>query len=346
MREKENANFSNEIAGIPVFLASDNNYAPYVATTMASVCYNTKSFINFYVLDGGIRDFDKKQIESLKDKFKNFSIEFIKVNVNEFFGKNDTKRHITRTAFARLLIPDLKLNINKCIYLDVDVVVLGDIRELYKQELHDENDTGIKYAIGAVYESIDEIKKDWSSKEERVLKSYNKHFNSGVLLIDCKKWREDNILNKILEINDKCYKTLIFEDQELLNLYFKNDYKMLDNKFNYFYNTSSNNDKKLNIVVRHFADSDKPWNYDSIIIDNKKLLIENFGDFWIFAKMTPFYERIKANFEFKNRNEYKSKNKIIRIELLSFIPLLKIKIKDNVIRVKLFNLLYILKIKI
>lgn len=41
---------------IPVFLASDDNYAPFLATTAYSVLSNTKSFIDFYVLDGGITD--------------------------------------------------------------------------------------------------------------------------------------------------------------------------------------------------------------------------------------------------------------------------------------------------
>jgi lipopolysaccharide biosynthesis glycosyltransferase len=345
MGEREDMNSLDENSGIPVFLASDNNYAPYVATTIASVCYNTESFINFYVLDGGISDFDKKLIESLKDKFKNFSIEFINVNMDEFFSKNYTKRHLTKTAFARLLIPDLKLNIDKCIYLDVDIIALGDIKELYEQKLCDENDRNIKYVIGAVYESINDIKKDWGSKEEQVLKSYNKYFNSGVLLINCNKWREYNILSKILEINDKYYKTLIFEDQELLNLYFKNDYKALDSRFNYFYNTSfesGNSTKKLNTVIRHLTDDSKPWNGYS---KNNNSLMENFGDFWFFTKMTPFYERIKANFEFKNSNEGKNGSKITRVKLFNFIPLLKISKKSNKVKVKLFNLLPVLSLK-
>ena len=43
-----------KMSNIPIFLASDNNYAPFVATTIASICDNTKSFCNFYILDGGI----------------------------------------------------------------------------------------------------------------------------------------------------------------------------------------------------------------------------------------------------------------------------------------------------
>lgn len=51
---------------IPIFLSSDNNYAPFVATTIASICDNTKSFCDFYILDGGIEEENKEKFVSLK----------------------------------------------------------------------------------------------------------------------------------------------------------------------------------------------------------------------------------------------------------------------------------------
>ena len=47
---------------IPIFLSSDNNYAPFVATTIASICDNTESYCDFYILDGGIDEENKKKI--------------------------------------------------------------------------------------------------------------------------------------------------------------------------------------------------------------------------------------------------------------------------------------------
>ena len=70
---------------IPIFLSSDNNYAPYVATTIASICDNTKSFCDFYILDGGISKENQEKIYVLKEKFNNFSIEFINIDVDKEF---------------------------------------------------------------------------------------------------------------------------------------------------------------------------------------------------------------------------------------------------------------------
>ena len=59
---------------IPVFLASDENYAPFLCTTMYSILENTKSNIDFYILDGGIKDESKKLIEKSLREFNNYSI--------------------------------------------------------------------------------------------------------------------------------------------------------------------------------------------------------------------------------------------------------------------------------
>ena len=47
---------------IPVFLASDDNYSPFCATTMASILMHTKEFIEFYILDCGISQKNKIKI--------------------------------------------------------------------------------------------------------------------------------------------------------------------------------------------------------------------------------------------------------------------------------------------
>ena len=66
---------------IPVFMVTNTDMVAYTATTMASVLYNTKSNIDFYIMDCGLSDFDKKQLSSIKDRFSNMeSISFSSVD--------------------------------------------------------------------------------------------------------------------------------------------------------------------------------------------------------------------------------------------------------------------------
>ena len=99
---------------IPVFLSADNNYAPLIATTVASICDNTKSFVDFYVLDGGISEENKQKIATLKNQFKNFEIEYIAVDISKYISLKDYKNiciHVTASTYNSLLIPSLKKNL-------------------------------------------------------------------------------------------------------------------------------------------------------------------------------------------------------------------------------------------
>ena len=128
---------------IPVFYACDNKYAPIAATSMASLLFNTDSFVEFYILDCNLTQKNRKKLEMLNEKFSNFSIEFIPVDANAKFGYIQLRNYLTTACFARLLIPDLKPDLGKIIYLDCDTIVMGDIVDLYDQDLNG-------FAIGAV----------------------------------------------------------------------------------------------------------------------------------------------------------------------------------------------------
>ncbi len=236
------------MSNIPIFLSSDNNYAPFVATTMASICDNTKSFINFSVLDGGISEENKGKICELKAKFNNFSIEFIKIDVEKEFKGFEIMEHFTLSANSRFLIADLKPNLDKAIYLDVDIIVLGDIKELYNQNLED-------YTIGAIEEKYFKENNTYFYENYDAEYEHN-YFNSGVLLIHLAKWRKEKISAKLFAIEEKERTKLQYVDQDLLNIYFLNNYKILDEKFNV---TTSSRRRNIKPFIRHFTTAYKPW---------------------------------------------------------------------------------------
>jgi lipopolysaccharide biosynthesis glycosyltransferase len=186
--------------------------------------------------------------------------------------------------YSRFLIPLLKSEIDKAIYLDSDLIVLKDIKKLYSIDLENK-------PIGAVPHFL-KYKK-------------NPYFNSGVLLIDCKKWRQERYIDKLLELG-KNYKNGAFPDQDILNDCFKNNYKILDNQFNLL-----NVDVhwrcsivrhpflvlklKNKCIVRHYCGKHKPWNV--IKINSWK-----FKEWWRYCKMTPCYGVVKQKYKENNKN--------------------------------------------
>ena len=232
---------------IPIFVASDDNYAPYVATTMVSILKNTKSFIDYYILDGGISEKNQQKILKTAEKWNNVKVHFVKIDMS--FGK-DIKfakgSHVTLSTYSRLFIPILPeaKNIKKAIYMDVDMIVIKDIKEIYDTNL-DGNVIGAVKDLGIMYSKPEPQHGAYRMyKLDNSYSLYRKYFNAGLLLIDCEKWRQGNYTQKIFDNVYKYTKDLdetksksenntffLWDDQDGLNITFK-EYKELPTTFN------------------------------------------------------------------------------------------------------------------
>lgn len=264
-----------ELRHIPIFYATDEKYAPLAATSMASVLFNTDEFVDFYVLDCNLSDKTRRKFEMLRERFSNFSLEFIPVNTNEKFAHIKMRNHLTSACLARLLIPDLKPDLGKVIYLDCDTIAMQDIAQLYDQELDG-------FAIAAVPDPnvYDNPEKKMRQYSAAMLSPGHLYFNSGILLIDCDIWREKNMLPRLMQAEQMTAQTRIFNDQDILNKAFDSDYKTLDVRFNVKANLVTFCPQER-IVVRHFTSFIKPW----VRIGFKQL---NAKDFWFYCQMTAF----------------------------------------------------------
>ena len=273
------------MTNIPIILAADNNYAPYMSVLMLSILKNAKSnpFIDFYLLvPESFKEKYKRTIQKDCKFYKHKQINYI--NMKDAFSK--TKRmisHITEQTYYRLMAADiLPKKYDKCIYLDIDTIVNIDISEFYNIDLEDNYIAGVK---GPFYH----ISKDWSTKycQEIGLPSISQYINAGVLLINIRKIRENNLTPILCEEALKNYPT---NDQDVINKVFYNKIKHLPFKYNVMTKYKSIIDKTLpeygkicnlfgiNVfeeaihspAIIHYADKIKPW-------DNKNCI---FADYW------------------------------------------------------------------
>ena len=269
---------------IPIFLSSDNNYVPYIATTIASICDNTAAFCEFYILDGGIKTDNKTKIKTLMEQYNNFSIEYINIDTEKYFKNFVTNSYITLPTYYRFIIPQLKLNLERILYLDVDIIVKGDIQELFNTNLDNKvlgaiKDLGDSYYIKRLKFNVE-------------IDPSHTYFNAGVLLIDCKKWREQNISEKLFNTEKKYRGKILCNDQDVLNKVFENNYKMLLEKFNAL-------TLKGDTVIRHYYSKPKPWEIKQDI-KNSSQLLQDVDLFWYYAQKTPYYEQLCANCQYKS----------------------------------------------
>src|SRR5690606_37561944 len=109
-------------------------------------------------------------------------------------------------------------------YLDVDMLVMSDISHLWMIDTGD-------YAVAAVLDRSKFVSSSWAgipNYEELNIPSDTKYFNSGLLIMDLKKWREMNAIKSILDVIHYNARHVIFPDQYGLNVVFANNWFELD----------------------------------------------------------------------------------------------------------------------
>ena len=157
--------------------------------------------------------------------------------------------------------------------MDCDTTVLGDLSELYNINIED------FYAAGV---------NDTSETIKECCKRLNveKYFNSGVLLLNMEKIRNDNIYEKFLDFAGENKDIIFFPDQDILNAVLKDKVKFLGNEWNKIqYDNEYIDYKKQEIKIIHHTGFPKPWEINCV---NK-----NRNYFFKYFSMLPLSFRIK-----------------------------------------------------
>lgn len=230
---------------ISIVAISNDNFAVHLATMLYSLFENKlpETIYQIYIIDGNLSKDNKLKINSL---LKNYSTAPIYLNVDKkIYAHSKGWGHVTREAFYRISIPDLLgRSIKKAIYLDSDLIIKGDLQELWVNEQLEH------YFLGAVEDPVE-------FAGIRLPRGY-KYFNSGVLLMNLIMWRLENISCKVLEFIKKNPSKIKWWDQDALNAILYNKWFPLDYKWNYQVLRMGH----LNIkpIIIHFNSHIKPWN--------------------------------------------------------------------------------------
>lgn len=134
---------------IPLFFSVDDNYAPFLGVGLKSIQENSSRDYTYlvYVLHDGL---NKDTINTLKAyEDQNYKIEFVNVKnkIQMQSKKLHTRDYYSKTTYYRLFIQRLFPEFDKALYLDSDIVVKGDISELYNLDIGDN-------LVGAGYEDV------------------------------------------------------------------------------------------------------------------------------------------------------------------------------------------------
>ena len=249
---------------IDLLMAASNSYMPYLSTCFVSVLYNSKENeeFNLYVVSftDELDDDNIRKLESLK-AVKDFSLKIIEVDVGELAGFYESA--VTLNTYLRLFVPDKLPDLDRIIYLDCDMIVLGSLGELHSIDLGDN-------ILGASLDSDVVIK---SSQVWDYVKKINPlYFNAGMLLMNLEEMRKDNLTKRMQEWLSKGGE-LIYADQDALNYLYRDRFVVTPLRFNAQFPLLAQMGTELlskerpefselkKPVIIHFCTAQKPWLY-------------------------------------------------------------------------------------
>ena len=229
-----------------VLCAADENYVKPLTVMLhsAAAALDPARHLHVVLFDGGI---EESSLNGIRESLIDYpvSIDILRPDLSQV---NDlmTSHHITHTAYLRLmaarLLPD---SIEKVIYLDSDVLVKDDLTRMWDMEVGD-NYCLAATDISCPFIDAREVKdpklqacKPWLNaispvanwKELGIDGSAN-YFNSGVMVLNLKKWRQENVEKKLFECLRDNSKFVWCWDQYALNVVFAGKWGKLPLRWN------------------------------------------------------------------------------------------------------------------
>ena len=230
-----------------IVLAGDRNYTTQLETTIKSILYHNRD-VKIYILNQDIMpDWFRKP----RKIARMLGSDIIDVRLPEqaVFQDWEKQDHISSIAYARYFIPDY-IQEDTVLYLDCDLIVNDSLNKVFAENLQNHFLAAIRDVNG-------------------------QGFNTGVLLINNQKWRQEQLKERLIEQSILTMKEVVegsFEhfngDQTIFNQVLQDDWLELGRAYNLqvghdvvalYNNWKEHLDFSDQPVVIHFTTYRKPW---------------------------------------------------------------------------------------
>lgn len=285
---------------VPVVFAASDAYVPMLTTTVFSMLKNASPdyFYDVVVFERDITERNKDIMHSFFAQFPNAALRFADVRAALCsYDLKTSNAYISAETYYRFLIQSVLPGYDKVLYLDSDLIVLGDVAELFETDLADN-------AVGAVID-IDYLGNLNMSDGARMAYTYETlglkdpygYFQAGVLVFNTAALRKLHTVEEWLNLAAR--DVYIYDDQDILNAECQGCVTYLDPSWNVMNDCDGRIAKVFSFApanvydaycaayvapkIVHYAGYEKPWKAGHC--DEREL-------YFAYARQTPFYETL------------------------------------------------------
>lgn len=256
---------------VPICLITDETYLFPTTVTIKSLFDNAhrNTFYNVVVIV--TENISNKAKDMFKElNCKNGSIKvLISPIVNMYNDVSMGKRHVSTAALYKFNLPEILNDFDKALYIDSDIVIQKDLSKLLSIDLSDNYVAAVESFSAPQY--IDNLYENLNIKY---------YFNSGVMLLNLKLMRENDITEKLIDYKLNGWNH--FMDQDALNAVFGNKVVLLSPYYNLQFTSVCRFSAKelcklydvpivnrwgnlcLDSYILHYNSKEKPWKYDNV----------------------------------------------------------------------------------
>lgn len=267
---------------VSICFASDDNYAPYLKVAIYSLLCNRnrERSYDIIILHKRISREHQGEILGLADGKSGVSIRFVNVVEADRELQSDVGcYYAVETNYRLLLFSKLFQNYRRMLYLDCDIIVTGDVGELFDVDLEGKSAAGVE-DVGFRWLAYTKRAIFLDNKPYNVLnyctdvlgiKDPGGYVNAGVLLFDLEKCRQKVSFQDVVETLHS--RNFFYNDQDVLNILLEGNIKQVDCKWNYMNNIAfylecdRKEFRELYLDLRredyriiHYISAKKPWN--------------------------------------------------------------------------------------
>jgi UDP-glucose:(galactosyl)LPS alpha-1,2-glucosyltransferase len=242
---------------IHLAIAFDEKFVVPFYTLATSIFQNNRyNRFHFHLLATGLSSEEQQKMQQYIET-KGSGVTFYALsskNLEHLFITDAVQNSMA--TYYKLFFPQLVPgNVDKLLYLDTDIVVNGDLQELYATDLG-------SFPVAVVPERFNNV-----LRPELGIDKTGIYFNAGVQLMNVSQWNKQQITEKALAFVREHPEAIFWYDQDALNAVIRENYVTLEMKYNVntmdVPRTLSKTEYKAFVkdkVIIHYTTESKPWN--------------------------------------------------------------------------------------
>jgi len=209
-----------------ILYVTDDNYAMQSGISMISLLEHNKELkeVVVFIADTGISEKNRAYLKQIAESYDRelyliSALEYVEQHLHGYNMSGFSPVVMVR-LFMTEYLPD---TVEKILYLDGDTLVPGSLKDLDELNMGDR----CLAAVPELYMPPHKKQISVGFKKEET------YYNSGVLLCNLQKWREDHVLDTFMTFFRENADKLLFPDQDVLNYCFRGNILTLPFRYNF-----------------------------------------------------------------------------------------------------------------